>query len=171
MLRSTLLVFFVFAAAIQAHAVAPGAKAELRDASGKVVGAARLREVATGVEVIVEVMGLKPGKHGLHIHSVGKCEGPDFKSAGAHFNPHGKQHGLDNPLGAHGGDMPNLEVGGDGKGQATLVARGVTLGEGPASLFGKDGTALVVHADLDDGKTDPAGNAGARIACGVLTRA
>jgi len=165
-----ILVSFVLATSSLALAAAPVAKAELRDASGKIVGTALLTEVAGGVRVKVDVSGLPPGKHGIHLHGAGKCEGPDFKTAGGHFNPHGKQHGLENPAGHHGGDLPNLEVGKDGTGKATFTAKGVSLGDGAESLLGKDGTALVLHAAADDGKSDPAGNSGARIACGVVTR-
>ncbi len=148
----------------------PAAKADLKDAAGKPVGTATFTSAGGGVEVKVQVSGLKPGPHGFHVHSAGICEAPDFKTAAGHFNPAGKQHGLDNPMGHHGGDMPNLVVGADGKGKASATLHGVTLGEGDASLFHAGGTALVVHADADDGNTDPAGNAGARIACGVVQR-
>ena len=119
----------------------------------------------------VKVSGLTPGNHGVHVHGAGLCEGPDFKTAGGHFNPAAKQHGLENPMGHHGGDMPNLVVGADGKGQAGAILAGVSLGEGDASLFHAGGTSLVIHADADDEKSDPAGNSGARIACGVIHRA
>lgn len=148
----------------------PAAKADLKDAAGKTVGTATFTTSQAGVQVKVQVTGLKPGPHGFHVHAAGLCEPPDFKTAAGHFNPAGKQHGLDNPMGHHGGDMPNLVVGANGEGNATATLRGVTLGDGEASLFHAGGTALVVHADADDGKTDPAGNAGARIACGVVQR-
>jgi superoxide dismutase, Cu-Zn family len=153
-----------------AQAAGPAAHAHLADAQGKEIGQATLTPADGGVKIVVQASGLPPGKHGFHVHAIGKCEAPDFKSAGPHFNPGGKQHGHDNPQGAHAGDLPNLDVGQDGQGKATFIAKGVTLGEGPTSLFGKEGTALVVHADTDDGKTDPAGNAGARVACGVIER-
>jgi Cu-Zn family superoxide dismutase len=147
-----------------------GAQARLLDPSGKEVGTARFEPAAGGVKVDVKVTGVPPGTHGFHVHAVGKCEAPDFKSAGPHFNPAGKQHGHANPQGAHAGDLPNLEVKPDGTGQLSVVAQGLTLGEGQGSLFQPGGTALVLHADPDDGQTDPAGNAGARIACGVIER-
>jgi Cu-Zn family superoxide dismutase len=149
---------------------APGAAAELQDAAGKVIGEATFLAQAEGVQVTVRVKGLKPGPHGFHVHDVGTCTPPDFKPAGGHFNPTGMKHGLENPAGHHGGDLPNLMVGADGAGQATAVLHGVTLGDGAASLFHPGGTAVVIHADADDGKSDPAGNSGARIACGVVTR-
>lgn len=148
----------------------PAATADLKDATGKPVGTATFTAGEGGVRVKVQVTGLRPGPHGFHVHAAGRCEAPDFKTAAGHFNPAGKQHGLDNPMGHHGGDMPNLVVGADGRGEATAMLQGVTLGEGDASLFHAGGTALVIHADADDGKTDPAGNAGARIACGVVRR-
>ena len=153
-----------------AAAAAPSAQAMLRNSAGEEVGQATFSPARGGVRVRVAVHGLSPGKHGIHIHAAGKCEPPDFKSAGGHLNPAGKQHGLENPAGHHAGDLPNLAVGKDGKAKASLLARGATLGEGDGSLLGPEGTALVVHADPDDGKTDPAGNSGARIACGVIER-
>lgn len=148
----------------------PGAKAELKDAAGADVGAATFEAAPQGVKVTVSVHGLKPGPHGFHVHAAGACAAPDFKTAGGHFNPGGKKHGLENPEGHHGGDLPNLVVAADGTGHATAVLHGVTLGDGTDSLFHPGGTAVVIHADADDGKTDPAGNSGARIACGVVAR-
>jgi Cu-Zn family superoxide dismutase len=166
--RSTLLAVTLLAPAIAL--ASPTVTADLKDAAGRPVGSAIFSSTDGGVQVKVQVAGLKPGAHGFHVHAAGLCEGPDFKSAAGHFNPAGKQHGLDNPMGHHAGDMPNLQVGADGKGTATATLAGVTLGEGDSSLFHVGGTALVIHADADDGKTDPAGNAGARIACGVVRR-
>ena len=145
------------------------AKAQLRNAKGETVGNATLTEIPEGVQIDVSVFNLPPGRHGFHIHTVGKCEPPDFKSAGGHLNPHGKKHGMKNPEGAHTGDLPNLEVGPDGTGRAAFVAKEATLGPSAYSLFQPDGTSLVIHADPDDEVTDPAGNAGARIACGMIT--
>jgi superoxide dismutase, Cu-Zn family len=149
---------------------AGGARATLQDAQGKEVGTATFTEADGGVKLAVEVQGLPPGQHGIHVHGVGKCEAPEFKSAGPHFNPSHKQHGLENPAGHHAGDMANLTVGPDGTGKLTATLSGATLGAGPGSLLGAEGTALVVHAGPDDEKTDPAGNSGARIACGVVKR-
>jgi Cu-Zn family superoxide dismutase len=149
---------------------APAATATLRDAQGKSVGTATLTPAEGGVKVSVTVNGIAPGLHGFHVHAVGKCEGPDFKSAGGHFNPGAKEHGLDNPKGSHAGDMPNLSVGADGTGKGEYVARGASLDAGAGSLFPEGGTAVVLHAAADDMKSDPAGNAGARIACGVVER-
>jgi Cu-Zn family superoxide dismutase len=146
-----------------ASAAKPGAQAKLYDASGREAGFVMLtleKDMFTG---IVNVNGISPGKHGIHIHSVGKCEAPTFASAGPHLNPDGKQHGLENPLGAHQGDLPDLIVGPDGTGHANFMAH-TTLG----TLFDADGSAFVVHAAPDDNKTDPSGNSGSRILCGVL---
>jgi Cu-Zn family superoxide dismutase len=148
----------------------PPAKAVLKDSQGKEVGTATFQPSKGGVKIAVQVSGLPPGRHGFHIHAAGKCEPPDFTTAGSHFNPGGKKHGHMNPEGAHAGDLPNLTVDKSGKGKATYTAKGITLGEGPGSLFGPEGTALVVHADPDDEKTDPTGNSGARIACGVIEK-
>jgi Cu-Zn family superoxide dismutase len=145
------------------------AHAYLTDAQGKMVGVAALSAVkGGGVRIVVTVNGLMPGMHGIHIHTVGKCEGPAFASAGGHFNPEMKMHGKDNPMGPHAGDLLNITVDAKGKAKETLIASGVTLAPGPNSLFHDGGTALVIHAGPDDYKTDPAGNSGARIACGVI---
>jgi Cu-Zn family superoxide dismutase len=146
------------------------AKADLVNSQGLHVGTAQLKETAQGVRLALEVANLPPGVHGFHIHAVGKCEPPDFKSAGGHFNPEGKEHGLENPAGHHVGDLQNLTVDAQGKAKVTIVVSGVTLGEGANSLFQPQGTAIVIHANPDDMKTDPAGNAGARIACGAITK-
>ncbi len=155
---------------LMAAATAPSGKATLRNASGERVATATFTQTKDGVKIALEAAGLPPGKHGIHVHATGRCEPPDFKTAGSHFNPSGRKHGLENPEGAHAGDLPNLMVSKDGKATATFTVKGVTLSEGAGSLFGPEGTALVIHADPDDGKTDPAGNSGARIACGVVEK-
>ena len=146
------------------------ATAELKSAQGQNVGNATLTQVPDGVRVLIEARGLPPGPHGVHIHEVGKCD-PQFASAGGHFNPAGKQHGLENPAGPHAGDLPNITIAADGTGRLESLNRNVSLDGSAATLFDADGSALVVHAGPDDFKTDPAGNSGARIACGVITRA
>lgn len=149
----------------------PQATAELKNAKGEMVGTANFWEDANGVRIAAQVRGISASRHGIHLHAVGKCDPPDFTTAGGHFNPGEKKHGLKSPNGPHAGDLPNLEVAADGTGQLEYVTKLVTLGPGPNSLFGTNGRALVVHAKPDDDVTDPMGNAGGRIACGVITRA
>ena len=161
----------VYAAAqTPAPTAAPGAKATLKDASGKTVGEATLRESPAGVLVKLELQGVPAGTHALHIHTVGKCDPPDFMTAGGHFNPTTMKHGLLASGGPHAGDMPNLFVPADGKLSVEVLDANVTLAAGPKSLFDADGSALMLHATADDYTSDPAGNAGGRIACGVVTR-
>jgi Cu-Zn family superoxide dismutase len=148
----------------------PGARAELKNAKGETVGTVQLSEATGGVLLHGSLSGMPPGVHAFHIHAVGKCEPPDFKSAGGHFNPGAQHHGFEAADGPHAGDLPNIYVPESGKLEFDFVARGVTLASGPTSLFGPDGTSLVVHQSADDYKTDPAGNAGARIACGVISK-
>lgn len=154
-----------------AQAAPPSASAILHDATGHEVGLATLAAAPTGVLMAVRVHDLSPGLHGMHIHEYGTCEGPDFSSAGGHFNPDRRHHGLGNPNGPHAGDMPNLTVAADGTGMAAITLTRVTLGDGPSSLIQPGGTALVIHAKADDQHSDPAGNAGGRIACGVIRAA
>jgi Cu-Zn family superoxide dismutase len=146
------------------------AKAELRNAQGQPVGTATFKQAHEGVNISLRVFSLPPGPHAFHIHAVGKCDAPDFKTAGGHFNPENMKHGLSNPAGPHAGDMPNITVSKKGKGTATLLNKRVTLGEGANALFHEGGTALVIHEKADDNMTDPAGNAGNRIACGVIDK-
>jgi len=145
------------------------AEATLKDKDGKQVGVATLIETTEGVRLAVTGFRLPPGAHGLHIHAVGLCEPPEFTSAGAHFNPGTKQHGRMNPAGPHAGDLPNLVVAASGEGGLDITTKAITLSAGPNSVLDKP-TALVVHANPDDDKTDPTGNSGGRIACGVITK-
>ncbi len=149
-------------------AAAQNAHADLENAQGQKVGEATLAETPHGVLLTVTITDLPPGTHAFHIHETGACTAP-FKSAGGHFNPAHKQHGVENPQGMHAGDLPNITVPAGGKLNFDAFASGVTLKKGkPNSLLDKDGSALVVHAGADDYKSDPAGNAGDRIACGVI---
>jgi Cu-Zn family superoxide dismutase len=150
--------------------VGTSAIAEIRDANNRVVGQATLTEVVGGVRVVVEARGLPPGEKGVHVHAIGKCEGPSFASAGDHFNPLDKQHGLMNPAGSHAGDLPNITITAEGTGRLESLTDRVTLAAGTGSVFDDDGSALVIHGAPDDFKTDPTGNAGARIACGVIVK-
>jgi Cu-Zn family superoxide dismutase len=167
----SLVVAIAGCAGMRAPAAPPiTATAEVRNAQGQPVGTATLSQVTGAVRIILETRGLPPGQKGVHIHAVGKCDPPDFTSAGDHFNPGMKQHGLQNPQGPHAGDLPNLTIGADGTGRLESTNDRITLAEGPTSLLDADGSAIVVHAAVDDFKTDPTGNSGARLACGVISK-
>ena len=150
---------------------APGAAmqpAQLLDGAGKAMGQVEMSEDANGVTLKVTAAGLPAGTHGVHLHEKGMCEGPKFESAGAHWNPAGKQHGRDNPMGAHLGDLANMEAADGAEASSTYLVAGVTMGGTQNALADADGTSLVVHAKADDYKTDPSGNSGDRIACAVI---
>ena len=147
------------------------AKATLIDTQGKEIGHATLTEEEGGVMIDLDISSkVLTGMNGFHIHEKGQCDPPGFESAGGHLNPFGMQHGSRNPQGAHLGDLPNIAVGGLDGTQAQIFAYGVTLGSGENSLFHPGGTSLVVHARYDDEITDPTGNSGPRVACGVITK-
>lgn len=170
----TLLAISVVALALAGCATAgeggggAAASAELRDSAGQAKGRATVQSEDGGVILRVEASGLAPGSHGLHVHAVGRCDPPDFASAGPHWNPAGRQHGRDNPQGMHQGDLPNLAIGADGRGSVEAPIAGATSAGG---LLDADGAAIVIHAAPDDYRTDPSGGSGARIACGVLAPA
>ncbi len=168
MKRAAFVAAFAAGIAWAAAARAAEATAELKDAAGKKIGEATLEETPHGVLVSVTLDGAPAGAHAFHIHEAGKCE-PPFKTAGGHFNPAGHKHGIKNPEGPHAGDLPNVTVPADGKLQFQLFAEGATLEKGAKNgLLKEGGTSLVMHKGADDYKTDPAGNAGDRIACGVI---
>jgi Cu-Zn family superoxide dismutase len=132
--------------------------------AGQSIGTVRAWQTAGGVSFHISASGLPHGLHGIHVHAVGRCEAPDFATAGPHWNPAGKHHGLNNPAGPHAGDLPNVEVAANGVLGATVTLSGATM----TSLLDADGSALVLHAAPDDNMTDPSGNSGARIACAVI---
>jgi Cu-Zn family superoxide dismutase len=142
----------------------------MKDAGGRDVGSAALKSAGKGIEIKLKLHDMPAGEHAIHIHQNAKCDAPDFKSAGPHFNPENKKHGLDNPDGPHAGDMQNFIVSHTGHAKVSIRNANVTLGKGTNSVFSNGGTALVIHAKPDDMKTDPSGNSGDRIACGVITK-
>ena len=145
------------------------ARAEMRDAEGRALGVMTLSQTPLGVLVSGDLTGLPGGVHGLHFHDVGRCD-PPFTSAGGHFNPTQRQHGFRNRAGFHAGDLPSFAAPSSGSVRVDNFTREVTLGTGPTSLLDADGSSLVVHAAPDDYATDPSGNSGGRIACGVIVR-
>ncbi|MEK6541655.1 MAG: superoxide dismutase family protein [Pseudomonadota bacterium] len=144
------------------------ASATIRDAAGALRGEAVIHIGAAGMELSILVSGLPAGTYGAHVHSVGQCAAPAFTSAGGHWNPASRQHGRLNPMGSHMGDLPNLVVGSDGRGELHYALPGEPGGDGEGGLLDADGAALVIHAAADDERTDPSGNSGARMACAVF---
>jgi len=151
-----------------APAAAPTARASLAAGDGSPRGEATVTEAADGLHVLVKAQGLTPGMHAVHIHTTGMCTAPDFTSAGGHWDPTAREHGEEHPAGKHMGDMPNMMAGSDGMGEMEYVVPGGMIQSGSMPLLDADGAAIVIHAQADDNKSDPAGNAGSRVACGVL---
>lgn len=172
MTRPTILVMLATAAGCATAGVGPGpaATADIRNPAGETVATAMLVQDGDDVEIEVHAIGIPAGVHGIHLHETGTCTAPDFTSAGGHFNPASREHGFENPAGPHAGDLRNMQTTAGGMGHYTAENGLVTLQTGAASLFDADGTAIVIHAGPDDYRTDPTGDSGARIACGVVVR-
>lgn len=170
-LRNAALMACATVLCLGSFAAAQSKKVQLNNAKGESIGTATITPVkAGGVSIKLDLKNLTPGTHGIHFHQVAKCEAPGFTTAGGHFNPGAKMHGLHNPSGPHAGDMMNFDVDKNGKAKVTLTDERVSLGSDANSLYSNGGTALVIHEKADDYMTDPSGNSGTRIACGVIVK-
>lgn len=149
----------------------PGAVANLRDASGRDVAISEIGQENGELYVVIDATGMAPGRYAAHIHAVGRCDAPGFASAGAHWNPTGRTHGFDAATGSHMGDLPNIAINSRGRGAVAFQIQNASLRGGPNALLDADGASVVIHADEDDFQTDPSGNSGGRIACGVIRMA
>ncbi|RBW70915.1 superoxide dismutase family protein [Bacillus taeanensis] len=155
---------------IEASSIPYAVSVTLNDKNNHKIGTATLTEKPDGVQISINADGLSFGKHGFHIHEFGKCEPPNFTSAGGHMNPEGKEHGTLNPKGSHAGDLPNLIVNKDGSVKQDIFIQNVTLKAGKHSLIKSEGASLIIHSNEDDLKSSPSGNAGERIACGIISK-
>src|SRR5262245_2966868 len=170
--RSGIFLAAIFFATMASYAGAQErGRADVKSADGKSVGTAEFHDTKQGVVVTLRLTSMPPGLHAVHIHSVGKCEAPGFTSAGGHFNPLGMKHGLKNPGGPHAGDLPDLYVDKDGSARYEVLTQSITLDGDKTSVLEGNAKAIVIHATADDNVTDPAGNSGDRIACGVIAKA
>ena len=160
--------FLMMTSSVQAEVSPKTAVANLVNSKGERIGTASLTETSKGVKVAIEASHLPAGDHGIHFHQTGNCTAPGFKSAGEHFDPSGKQHGLKHAAGPHAGDLPNLKVESNGRVTTEFTTSRVTLGSGKNSLLKPGSTAIVIHSKRDDQLTQPSGDSGDRIACGVI---
>ncbi|WP_283248158.1 superoxide dismutase family protein [Bacillus sp. FJAT-50079] len=169
-MKKLLIAFIILIMGGCANPLPKKIEVNVKNIDGDSLGKVTFEQKADGVKLAGKLEGLPTGVHGMHIHDKGVCKAPDFLSAGEHFNPDEKEHGLLHPKGPHAGDLPNLIVDSAGKVKIDYVAKNITLEEGLNSIYTREGTSLVIHEDADDGMSQPAGDAGERIACGAITK-